>query len=100
MHPKRPGSSVEAAVIDANSAVELVSDTTAGWCGARTAGLLTPSTDRPFIGICVVESETPVEIKGTIPETNMGQAQLLRKPRCIRFLRFVRNCVRVDPEIA
>jgi hypothetical protein len=30
----------------------------------------------------------------------MGQAQLLRKPRRIRFLRFVRDRIGVEPEIA
>jgi hypothetical protein len=74
MHPKRTGSSLEAAVIDPNTGIEFVPDTRAEWHDAVTTSLLTPSVERPFVGICVVETGTPVEIKGTIPEQSNGDS--------------------------
>lgn len=74
MHPKRTGSSVEAAVIDSEPGLEWVSDGEARDYDAVTTELLTPTLSRPFGGICVVESETPVEIKGCIPTHNHGRS--------------------------
>lgn len=72
MHPKRTGSSVEAAVIETEPALSTVGDSTAEWHDAETTDMLTPRRDRPLGGVCLVESETPVEIKGCIPETENG----------------------------
>jgi hypothetical protein len=72
MHPKRTGSSVEAAVIDTEPALSPVGDSTAEWHDAETTDVLTPRQDRPLGGVCLVESQTPVEIKGCIPETGNG----------------------------
>ena len=73
MHPKRTGSSVESVVVDGNPELESVPDTVAHWHDARTTDLLVPDDDRPFGGVCLVESETPVEIKGTIPTQSNGE---------------------------
>ena len=67
MHPKRTGSSVEAAVIQTEPALSTVTDTEATWHDAATTAVLTPRHDRPLGGICLVEADTPVEIKGCIP---------------------------------
>jgi len=72
LHPKRAGSSVEAVVINSEPDLELVGDSEATWHDARTTGLLTPTDERPFGGVCVVERDTPVEIKGTLPEHENG----------------------------
>ena len=72
LHPKRAGSSVEAVVINVEPGLELVGDSEATWHDARTTQLLTPTDERPFGGVCVVECDTPVEIKGTLPEHKNG----------------------------
>ncbi|SDJ52393.1 hypothetical protein SAMN05216226_104223 [Halovenus aranensis] len=72
MHPKRTGQSVEAAVINAEPALDSVSDRENHAWDALTTAAMSPTLDRPFGGICVVESNTPVEIKGCIPETSNG----------------------------
>lgn len=72
LHPKRAGSSVETVVINTEPQLEFVDDVHAEWHDARTTGLLTPTNERPFGGVCVVERDTPVEIKGTLPEHNNG----------------------------
>lgn len=72
LHPKRAGSSVESVVINREPDLEFVGDSEAAWHDARTTGLLTPTNERPFGGICVVESDTAVEIKGTLPEHENG----------------------------
>lgn len=75
MHPKRTGSSVEAAVVDGQPALESVHDTEADWHDARTTEVLPPAENRPFGGLCLVERDTPVEIKGTIPTQSNGTSQ-------------------------
>jgi hypothetical protein len=72
MHPKRTGSSVEAAVIETEPALAYVGDSDAEWHDAETTAVLTPRQDRPLGGVCLVEAETPVEIKGCIPEQQNG----------------------------
>jgi len=72
LHPKRAGSSVEAEVIDREPGLSFVDDSEASWHDARTIELLTPTDERPFGGVCVVERDTPVEIKGTLPEHENG----------------------------
>ena len=61
---KKRGDSVESAVIDADPALEFVGDSVATWHDARTVKCLDPSSERPFLGIPLVESGTAVEIKG------------------------------------
>lgn len=73
MHPKRTGSSVEAVVIEREPALSPVDDTVAEWYDAETVEVLEPRQDRPLGGVCLVESETPVEIKGCIPEQSNGE---------------------------
>ena len=71
-HPKRLGCSVEAAVIDADDDLEYVPDREAEWFDARTTAPITPEPTRPLGSVCVVPAETPVEIKGCIPEQSNG----------------------------
>lgn len=73
MRPEACGDSVEGAVI-AREPLEYVSDHIAGWHDARTTDVLVPRDSRPMAGICVVESDTPVEIKGCIPEQGNGSS--------------------------
>lgn len=70
--PKERGQSVEAAVIDACAALRPIGDSEAEWYDAETVGLLEPSYERPFYGIPVVESGTPVEVKGACVVTGNG----------------------------
>jgi hypothetical protein len=72
LHPKRAGSSVESAVVNVEPDLEFVGDSEAEWHDARTTAVLTPTRERPFGGVCVVERDTPVEIKGTLPEHENG----------------------------
>lgn len=72
MHPRRTGSSVESVVVDTEPALRWVGDGTAEWHDAETTEVLTPRQDRPLGSVCLVESETPVEIKGCLPETSNG----------------------------
>lgn len=74
MHPKRTGESVEAAVIDSEPALDWVPDSQESGWDAVTTDVLTPTLERPFGDICVVEPETPVEIKGCIPTHNHGRS--------------------------
>lgn len=72
MHPKRTGSSVESVVIDGEEGLSTVGDREAAWHDAVTTTALTPTDERPFGSICVVETDTPVEIKGCLPEVQNG----------------------------
>jgi hypothetical protein len=72
LHPKRTGSSVQSVVIDTEPALTLVPDRDAHWHDAITTDALAPTHERPFAGICIVEAQTPVEIKGTIPTQSNG----------------------------
>jgi len=74
MHPKNTGASVEVAVINSEPGLDWVSDRESRWHDAKTTDVLTPKRGRPFGGICVVESETPVEIKGCLPEHADGRS--------------------------
>nr|WP_201289231.1 hypothetical protein [Halovenus carboxidivorans] len=75
LHPKRTGSSVEAAVIEREPALAPVDDREAEWHDAETVEVLAPRPNRPLGGVCLVEPETPVEIKGCIPEQSNGDGQ-------------------------
>lgn len=61
---KRQGSDVEELIIQSVRELEFVFDTECTWCDARTTDVLTPSDELPFGSVCVVESNTEVEIKG------------------------------------
>lgn len=61
---KARGSSVEAAVIDASPALEPVGDSEATWYDAVTTATIDPDPDRPLLGTPLIETGTPVEIKG------------------------------------
>jgi len=71
-HPKRLGTSVEAAVIDADPDLETVTDREAEWYDARATAPITPEPTRPLGSVCVVPAETPVEIKGCLPNVSNG----------------------------
>ena len=73
LHPKRTGSAVESVVIDSEPALSYVDDSDAEWHDAVTTALLTPTRGCRFGSICVVERDTPVEIKGCIPEQQNGR---------------------------
>lgn len=75
LHPKNAGSSVEAVVVQREPALEWVGDSEARWHDARTTKLMTPTNERPFGGVCVVERDTPVEIKAVVPEQSSEAPQ-------------------------
>ena len=72
LHPKRAGTSVEAAVIEREPALAPVDDREAEWHDAETTAVLEPRVERPLGGVCLVEPEMPVEIKGCVPEQSNG----------------------------
>ncbi|WP_049904751.1 hypothetical protein [Natrialba asiatica] len=69
---KASGDALEAELVQTIDALEFVGDRTATWHDARTTSLLEPDESLPFYGIVLVESETPVEIKGCQIETSNG----------------------------
>jgi len=72
---KAIGSSVEGAAINAEPALEYVGDSEATWHDAQTIECWSPTTRRPFLGTPVVESHTPVEIKGCCVVRSNGTRQ-------------------------
>ncbi|RLM83723.1 hypothetical protein D3D02_17115 [Halobellus sp. Atlit-38R] len=83
-YSKRVGERVEGTLIQMIDPLRYVPDTEAEHYDARTEALLTPSADLPFVGICVLEAGTKVEIKST--GVVYGKAQRrgrfkLRKPQ-------------------
>jgi len=72
--PKAVGTSVESDQIQFEP-LEAVHDSEATWCDARTVALWTPSSDRPFLGTCVVESGTSIEIKAASVSRSNGTRQ-------------------------
>ncbi|WP_323172876.1 hypothetical protein [Natrialba sp. PRR66] len=69
---KASGDALEAELVQTIDALEFVGDRTATWHDARTTSLLEPDESLPFYGIVLVESGTPVEIKGCQIETSNG----------------------------
>lgn len=65
------GDRVEREAIELHS-LDPVTDHEATWMDARTEAALFPSTDLPFGSICVVEPDTPVEVKGALPRQSHG----------------------------
>jgi len=72
---KHIGTSVQGAVINPDPCLEPVGDDVATWYDARTVRCLSPSYERPFLGIPVVETGTEVEIKGACVVRSNGNYQ-------------------------
>jgi len=63
---KRGGENAESAVIQRHPELEYVGDSEARHYDARVSQLLSPSPTLPFVGMCVLEVGTAVEIKSTM----------------------------------
>lgn len=70
---KRAGEAVEGEVIQRYPELEYVPDADAHHYDARVSRLLCPSDALPFVGMCLLEVGTPVEIKSTM--VVYGEAQ-------------------------
>ena len=70
---KRAGENAESAVIQRHPELEYVADTDAEHYDARVSELLSPSPTLPFVGLCLLEVGTVVEIKSTMAV--YGEAQ-------------------------
>lgn len=70
---KAAGETIEHVVIQHEPAMENVTDTDAEWHDARVDGLLEASDELPFVGVVVLEDETPVEIKAAQVALNGGR---------------------------
>jgi len=70
---KRAGENAESAVIQRHPELEYVGDTEAQHYDARVSELLSPSPMLPFVGLCLLEVGTAVEIKSTMAV--YGQSQ-------------------------
>lgn len=78
----RAGSNAEAAVLQRVPELEYVPGDEPGLPDARVSTVLSPSDDLPFVGICVLEKDTDVEIKSTaavVTETQRRGRFQLRK---------------------
>ncbi|MXV63873.1 hypothetical protein GS429_17760 [Natronorubrum sp. JWXQ-INN-674] len=69
---KASGDFLEGEIVQTIDALEYVGDRTATWHDATTTAVLEPDRSLPFYGIVLLESETPVEIKGCQIETSNG----------------------------
>ncbi|MFD1641450.1 hypothetical protein [Halohasta litorea] len=80
---KRGGENAESAVIQRHPELEYVADTEARHYDARVSELLCPSPMLPFVGLCVLEVGTVVEIKSAMAvygqSQRRGRFQLRRK---------------------
>ena len=72
---KRGGENAEAAVLEAVPELEFVEDTEAVHYDARVADVLAPSTELPFVGMCVLEVGRLVEIKSTMAVYGENQSR-------------------------
>jgi hypothetical protein len=64
---KRAGISTEVAVTtDHVPELQLVPDDVVEYYDAVATSLVTPRSDLPFVGLCLLERETPVEIKSVV----------------------------------
>jgi hypothetical protein len=70
---KRAGENAEGAVLEAVDGLAFVPDDESEHIDARVIELVEPSTTLPFVGICVLEAGTPVEIKSAIPRLASGR---------------------------
>lgn len=62
-YSKRVGQRSQSALIQRVENLRYVGDSEARWHDAIAEGLITPARALPFVGICVLEAGTPVEIK-------------------------------------
>lgn len=69
---KRVGERVEATLIQRH-ALRHVADTEVAWHDAAADGLLEPSAELPFVGVVLVEADTPIEIKSAAVVTGERQ---------------------------
>jgi len=70
---KRAGENAEAAVLEAVAGLAYVPDDESEHIDARAETLVEPSRTLPFVGICLLEVGTAVEIKSAIPRLASGQ---------------------------
>jgi len=70
---KRAGENAEAAVLEAVDGLAYVPDNESEHIDARAETLVEPSRTLPFVGICLLEAGSPVEIKSAIPRLASGQ---------------------------
>jgi len=72
---KAIGDSVESVIINRESGLEYVGDSVATWYDARTVECLSPSHERPFLGVPLVEKGSWIEIKGACVVRSNGTHQ-------------------------
>ena len=72
---KRAGENAESEVIQRHPELEYVGDTEAQHYDARVSELLSPSPMLPFVGMCLLEVGTAVEIKSTMAVYGEAQAR-------------------------
>ena len=70
---KRAGENAEAAVLEAVDGLAYVPDAETEHADARAETVVVPSSSLPFVGICLLEAESLVEIKSAIPRLGSGQ---------------------------
>ena len=70
---KRAGENAEAAVLEAVDGLAYVPDTETEHVDARAETLVVPSRSLPFVGICLLEVGSLVEIKSAIPRLASGR---------------------------
>ena len=70
---KRAGENAEAAVLEAVDGLEYCPDTDTEHADARVETLVEPSRRLPFVGICLLEANTLIEIKSAIPRLASGR---------------------------
>ena len=70
---KRAGENAEGAVIEAVDGLAYVSDTDSEHIDARAVEIVEPSASLPFVGICLLEVGSAVDIKSAIPRLASGQ---------------------------
>lgn len=73
VEPRRGGENAESQIIQRWEALRYVPDSEAVHFDAVTESLLEPSSELPFVGICLVEAGTSVEIKSTMVALNGGR---------------------------
>jgi len=62
-YSKRVGQRSQSALIQQVENLRYVGDSEARWHDAVAEGLITPTRELPFVGVCLLEAGTPVEIK-------------------------------------
>ena len=70
---KRAGENAEGAILELVDGLAYVPDDESEHVDARVEALIEPSQTLPFVSLCVLKVETPVEIKSAIPRLASGQ---------------------------